>query len=88
MTTSAMLTIELESLKQAQIENDEAIKSTREILRTQLAGRDVLAEQHAIAKKARFAAIDREAKEEKIAALKAQLAALENDLAPAVALVA
>jgi hypothetical protein len=88
MTTSATLTIELESLHQAQIEVEDAIKSTREILKEQIAHRDSIVERRAVAKKARFEAIDRETKEEKIAALRAQLAALEGELSPAVALAA
>jgi uncharacterized coiled-coil DUF342 family protein len=81
MFTAAELATKIDELRAKQVANDAAIKDLRDALKPLVAERDAIIEQIAATKKARFAAIHAEEKAAKIAALKAQLAALEGDVA-------
>jgi uncharacterized coiled-coil DUF342 family protein len=81
MLTAAELATKIETYRTDLASLEATIKTHRDALKDLVANRDAIVELIASTKKARFDAIRAEEKAAKIAALKAQLAALEGDVA-------
>ena len=78
MLTAAELATKIETLRESLTAKEVTIKGHRDVLKALVTERDQIIEEIAETKKARFAAIHAEEKAAKIAALRAQLAALEG----------